>query len=137
MGVAIVPMKEHVYRYVPVCLATMLISILASGCARTYKAPECPASEMAVIMAGSDDLAIVAVDELRTSLMRDSGRAQVAVLPGEHVIVVQHKRNGSVAEGSLTVDVRAGRTYRVKSVSKGYIVKFWIEEVPMKISPVI
>jgi hypothetical protein len=85
---------------------------------------------MAVLTTSSDELAILSVDGLRTPSLRLIDRRQVALAPGEHVVMVRHSRNGNIAEGSLTVAVQAGRRYALESASRGYHVGFWIEEIP-------
>lgn len=125
-------MKVHGCHCVRGYLVFVLVFSALSGCALSYKTPDYPISEMAVIIAANDELGIVSVDELRTCLPGNGGRRSVAMLPGEHVIVVQHRRNGYIAEGSLTVDVQAGRRYVLKSASRGYHVVFWIEELSME-----
>jgi hypothetical protein len=107
----------------------MLSALTAAGCAHQYKAPDRPPAELAVLTTNSDELAVVSVDGRRTSLLRGTGCKEVAMLPGAHEVVVQHKRNGHIAEGTLSIDAKAGDRYVLKSESKGYHVGFWIEKV--------
>jgi hypothetical protein len=122
--------NERVRHPVAACHLIALVAALVSGCTPDYQAPNLPASKLAVIVAGTDELAVLSVDGQRTSVLPETGCPQVAVLPGEHVIGVRHKRNGAFAEGTLTVDFKAGRRYVLKSAFRGYGVTFWMEEEP-------
>ena len=115
----------------------VLVWLALSGCAPTYKAPELSTSQVATVMTESEELAVVAVDDVRISIWPKGGSRQVAIAPGEHTITVRHTRNGFVSEGPLTVDFESGARYMIRSASQGYSTMFWAEKEPVKAGSII
>ena len=112
-------------------LVLLVLSLLV-GCAQQYRKPDGPRSEMAILTVSSNELAIVSVDKHRTSLLRGTGRKEVIMLPGKHVVVVQRKQGGHIAEARLTIDAEAGDRFVLRSTSRGYRVEFRIEKLAPK-----
>lgn len=130
-------MNKPTFGPIKAYLALTLVWMALSGCAPTYKAPELSTSLVATVMTESEELAVVAVDDVRISIWPKGGSRQVAVAPGEHTITVRHTRNGFVSEGPLTVDFEHGARYIVRSASQGYSTVFWVEKEPVKASSII
>jgi len=122
--------NERTLRRIKACWTFVLVWMVLSGCAPTYRAPELPTSEVATVTAGSDELAVIAVDDVRISRRPQGGAREVTVAPGQHTITVRRTKNGYVAEGPLTVDFESGARYILRSTSQGYGVSFWLEKQP-------
>jgi hypothetical protein len=131
--------------YLTFLFTVCFISI--SGCAtvQVYSEPDLPREKIARILGSNDQergvtVSIIEIDNKALSSFKFNRPIKVNVLPGIHVLKVRYERvsfsryqmplpfQTIVTEGDLELTAEASKNYLIKASSKGYGVKFWIEE---------
>lgn len=119
---------NHLNRSIERCLLGAFIVIAAIGCGTSYRAPDLPMAQLAVVVAGANETSILAVDGLSTyNRLSYAGKSQVLLTSGKHILRVRRAKNSLVAEGDIEVCVEAGQHYVIRTKSEGYGVRFWLE----------
>ncbi len=98
---------------------------------RTYSGSARPRSELAVLLAGSSEIGVCAVDGRSTMCLRDTPAGEVEVTPGQHEVEVLWRVIGTsvvpgrVAIGLLRFEAEAGATYTLSATRGSRGAVFW------------
>jgi|GEM_PF-3335451 len=130
-----------------IILTLTTATLLAAGCTappvRAYKGPERPACDIATLRGELETkhkflvginkrVQILKVDKKTTYNILDAlvnaPPKTVQLLPGKHDVFLKFEQYDRFAYGKVWFIALAGRSYRVKSETRGYGVCFWIED---------
>ena len=134
-------LRTHMYRI----LGLLFLGFLVAGCGgaiHNYKAyyGKAKQREVLALIKGEarveegfliDDhiyVFFVAVDDKVTHGLFSGMAQSVLVEPGRRHLFVKYRNGQMYANGQLWLDAAKGKTYIVRSLNKGMLVSFWIED---------